>query len=302
VFKTAALRKIEILDAKKDAWEIVRLSLFYEFPWDFNRALELSLYKTYAVPSISNTLFRSGEFTNNAQKRYDDTDILLSEIIENGLEDKKGKGWRALQQLNWIHSNFKISNDDYLYVLGTILFGTSDWINKYGYRKLTSNEELAGFYVWKEIGEQMHIKNIPDSILAFRFFFDAYEAKNFVYSEANVKISNITENLMLSWYLPKYMYAPARPFLHAVMQPNLLKAFKYKEPGKPLRNIVEKVLRTRSKINNLFPQKNPYIRTKDYPHKAYPDGYTIETLGPDKLMSSPSCPYHKIIELAKKAN
>jgi hypothetical protein len=61
-------------------------------------------------------------------------------------------------------------------------------------------------------------------------------------------------------------------------------------------------LRTRSKIDNLFPQKNPYIRTKDYPHKAYPDGYTIETLGPDKLMSSSSCPYHKIIELAKKAN
>lgn len=302
MFKTPTLRKIETLDPKKDAWEIIRLSLFYEFPWDFNRALELSLYKTYAVPSISNTLFRSGAFTTNAQKRYDDTDILLSEIIENGIQDKNGEGWRALQQMNWIHSNYKISNDDYLYVLGTIMFGVYDWINQFGYRKLTSKEELAGFYVWKEIGEQMGIKNIPDSIVAFRNFFDSYEQQNFVYSEANVKISNITENLMLSWYLPEFLYEPARPFLHAVMQPNLLNAFKYKNPGKPLRKIVKIALRTRSKVLNLVPQFKPYIRTRDYPHKTYPDGYIIEALGPEKLMKSPSCPYHKIVELSKKAN
>ena len=37
---SAILQKIESLNPKNDAWEIVRLSVFYEFPWDFNRALE----------------------------------------------------------------------------------------------------------------------------------------------------------------------------------------------------------------------------------------------------------------------
>ena len=77
---SAILQKIESLNPKNDAWEIVRLSVFYEFPWDFNRALELALYKTFAVPSIAKILHNSKEFEKHAQKRYDDTDLILSEI------------------------------------------------------------------------------------------------------------------------------------------------------------------------------------------------------------------------------
>ena len=290
MIKSEALRKIESLHPEKDAWEIVRLSIYYEFPWDFNRALELALYKTYAVPSIAKTLENSKEFEKNTQKRYDDTDLLLSEIIENGLGE--GRGLRALNQMNFIHSNYKISNEDYLYVLGTFMFEPTYWINKYGYRKLTSNEELAGFYVWKEIGEKMHIKNIPQSIKAFREFYDEFEHTHFRYSDANAKVSRFTENLLLGWYLPEFMFDAARPFLFSVMEPNLLNAFKHKEPGPLVRSLSTSALRLRSIASSLIPRTKPYIRTRDHEHKAYPNGYEIEKLGPEKLMNSPKCPYH----------
>lgn len=289
--KTKILQQIEALHPEKDAWEIVRLSVFYEFPWDFNRALELALYKTYAVPSITKILDSSKEFKNHPQKRYDDTDLILSELIENGFNER---GLKVIEQLNWIHSNYKISNEDYLYVLSTFVFDSADWINKYAYRKLVRNEELAGFYVWKQIGERMQIKDIPNTIEEFKKFHDDFEAMYFKYSESNANVARATENLMLSWYLPKFTFEIARPFLHAIMQPNLLKAFQYEEPSPFLRSVVATTLRSRSALASLFPRKTPYIRTKDFKHKTYPNGYVLEELGPGKLMKSPSCPYHKI--------
>lgn len=288
------LNKIALLHPKNDAWEIVRLTVFYEFPWDFNRALELALYKTFAVPSIAKILHNTKQFETDSQKRYDDTDLFLSEIIENGLGEGRGK--QALERLNFIHSNYKISNEDYLYVLSTFIYDTGNWINKFGYRKLTSNEELAGFYVWKEIGEQMNIKDIPDNIAAFRKYHDDYEKEHFKFNEANVKVARATEDLMLSWYMPKFMFAAARPFLHAVMEPHLLKAFNYKEPGNAMRELATKTLRARSVAASLVPRTTPYIRTRDHKHKAYPNGYTLNDLGPEKLKKVAGCPYHKVME------
>jgi len=287
------LQKIESLHPEKDAWEIVRLTVFYEFPWDFNRALEVALYKTFAVPSIAKILHNTKQFENHSQKRYDDTDLILSEIIENGLQ---GRGLQAIERLNFIHSNYKITNEDYLYVLSTFIFDTGNWINKYGYRKLSSHEELAGFYVWKQIGEQMNIKNIPTTITAFKKYHDDFEKEYFVYSNANVKVAQATEDLMLSWYMPKFMFNAARPFLHAVMEPHVLKAFNFREPGESMRELATKTLRARSFAESLVPRTKPYIRSRDHKHKFYPNGYTMNDLGPEKLKNTAGCPYHKMIE------
>lgn len=297
--KSKALQKIESLDPIKDAWEIVQLSALYEFPWDFNRALELALYKTFAVPSISKILHNTKEFEKHSQKRYDDTALILGELIENGISD--GRGLQMLQRLNFIHSNYTISNDDYLYVLSTFIFDTGNWINKYAYRKLTAKEELAGYYVWKEIGEKMNIIDIPDSITEFKKFHDAFERKHFVYTASNLKVARATEDLMLSWFMPSFMYDAARPFLHGVMEPHLLNAFNYKEPGKRIRDITTNFLRTRSYMESLLPRTEPYLQTA-LKRKAYPNGYTLNDLGPDKLKKVTGCPYHKVIDTLQKKN
>ncbi|MEZ5026365.1 MAG: hypothetical protein R2739_07270 [Chitinophagales bacterium] len=275
---------------KHDAWEIIRLAMLYEFPWDLNRGTEFALYKTYAVPSISSLLHKTREFEKFPQKRYDDTDIFISEMLEYGIKD--GRGRAALERMNWIHAQYNISNDDFLYVLSTFLFDVYYWINNFAYRSLTNTEELAGFYVWKEIGENMNIKHIPDSIIEFKQFHDDYEKQNFVYSETNVKVGKATEKIFLNMFLPKYLHGMAKPFLYAVLEPHLLKAFRYEEPGEKMRNFVKQVLQARSKIESFFPKNKPYYHTKDKKYITYPNGYTIDDLGPDKLMKSAKCPFH----------
>jgi hypothetical protein len=61
--ETAADLPADGLDAEVAAAERVVWRLtFVEFPWDINKALEFALLRTYAVPSISGLLARTGEF------------------------------------------------------------------------------------------------------------------------------------------------------------------------------------------------------------------------------------------------
>jgi hypothetical protein len=67
------MRQIATLDPQRDHRQIVFLLTAYVFPWDIERALEFALFRTYAVPSISGLLCKTGEFVRRPRKRYDDT-------------------------------------------------------------------------------------------------------------------------------------------------------------------------------------------------------------------------------------
>ena len=155
------LHEIEQLDPVTDHQRIVHLSFGYEFPWDSIRALEIALYRTYCVPSISALLDRTGEFHQNTQRRYDDTSILVAEMCEWGYESGRGK--EALERMNWAHGHFKIANDDFLYVLSTFIFEPVRWIDAVGWRPTCRNERLGYYCFWRGIGSRMGITGIPPS-------------------------------------------------------------------------------------------------------------------------------------------
>ena len=94
----STLRLIEALDPETQFWRIYRLHALQEFPWDVTRALELALYRTYAVPSIGELLDRTGEFRERTQKRYDDTALLLGEVLEHGFDAPPQPGGAASHQ------------------------------------------------------------------------------------------------------------------------------------------------------------------------------------------------------------
>src|SRR6266567_6623852 len=138
------LDEIRRLDPERDDERIVFLSTCYDFPFDTTRALEFALFRTFAVPSISTLLDRTGEFQNRAQKRYDDTDIIVSELMERGYDSDRGK--RALRRMNQLHGRFAIANEDFLYVLSTFVFEPIRWNKRFGWRLMSEQERLAMFY------------------------------------------------------------------------------------------------------------------------------------------------------------
>lgn len=122
---STVLQQILVLDPVKDNQRIMFLSCRCDFPFSTTRSLELALFRTFVAPSIAGLLDRTGEFGKRTQKRYDDTDLILSEMVEYGYESERGA--RAIARLNELHGRFRISNADFLYVLSTFVFEPIRW-------------------------------------------------------------------------------------------------------------------------------------------------------------------------------
>lgn len=179
----AILREIQKLDPEKDDQCIVFLSSRYDFPFDTTRALEFALFRTFCVPSISALLDRTGEFHHRAQKRYDDTDLIVSQLMEWGYDSEQGK--RALRRLNQLHGRFAIANEDFLYVLSTFVYEPIRWNERFGWRSMSEEERLGYFHFWRQVGRRMNIREIPTDYGAFERFNREYEAQHYRYAEAN---------------------------------------------------------------------------------------------------------------------
>ena len=149
----AIRNQIQQLDPEKDHQRIVFLSTCHDFPFDTTRALEFALFRTFGVPAISSLLDQTGEFRHRAQKRYDDTDIIVSELMEWGYDSDRGQ--LAILRMNQLHGRFLIPNEDFLYVLSTFVFEPIRWNVRFGWRLLCEEERLAYFLFWREVGHRM---------------------------------------------------------------------------------------------------------------------------------------------------
>ncbi len=277
------LREIESLDPERDCQRIVHLSFGCEFSWDSVRALEIALYRTYCIPSISCLLDRTGEFHRHPQRRYDDTAILLAELCEWGYE--AGRGLAALERINWAHSHYEISNDDFLYVLSTFIFEPVRWIDAFAWRKLCANERVGYYFFWRNVGERMGIQGIPPSYETFAAFTQAYEQQHFRFAETNRRVGAATRDLFVSWF-PRFLAPVIRASIYALLDDVLLEAFGFPKPHPVWRAVVRTGLRWRGRIVRwLPPRRSPHFFTDDA-NRTHPHGYEIDQLGPPKLVQA----------------
>ncbi|MEH2299973.1 MAG: oxygenase MpaB family protein [Nostoc sp.] len=271
------LHLIQQLDPVQDHCRIYYLMNGYEFPWDMTRSLEIALMRTYCVPSISKLLNQTGEFTHRPQKRYDDTSIIVGEMIQWGYDSDRGK--QALQRMNAIHGRFKIDNDDFLYVLSTFIFDPIRWNARFGWRLMCEQEKLAAFYFWREVGKQMQIQNIPETYEELERYNLAYEHQNFRYSDTNCRVGEATRDLFLSWF-PSWMRSFIKPGIYALLDETMLDAFGFPHASPLLRSAMVSLLKIRARLIRLFPPRNHPSFHLDSSIPSYPTGYEIANVGP----------------------
>lgn len=229
------LREILRLDPDEDFLAIYRLTATYEFPWDITRALELALFRTYAVPSIGRLLAETAEFTERAQKRYDDTALLLDAVVEHGFESDTAR--TAIRRVNRMHRSYDISDEDMRYVLCTFVVIPARWIDCYGWRPLTHHERRAFAHYYATLGRHMGIPDIPGSFEEFEACLNAYEEAHFGWDEGGREVADATLDLMASWY-PGPLGPAMRGVGVALLDDSLLRAFRYETPRPAVRRLV----------------------------------------------------------------
>lgn len=274
--------EIKSLNPVTDHARIVHLLTGYEFPWDVVRALEVALMRTFCSGSVSSLLHRTGEFRKHGQKRYDDTALLVAEFMQNGYDSDRGK--RAIEHINKIHGFYQIANDDFLFVLSTFVLLPAQWIDAFGWRKITENERQALFYFFVEVGKRMNIQNLPATLEDLEFFVQEYERKNFVFEPSNQQVGNATVHIIEGW-MPFFLRPLVLPVVKCLLDEKMLRALGYSTPPGWLKKMVMAAMKARAiLLRKISFKKYPSFVTTE-PNRTYPKGYYLENLGPANLVS-----------------
>ncbi|MFK0220238.1 oxygenase MpaB family protein [Streptomyces vinaceus] len=282
------LREILRLDPDKDFLAIYRLTATYEFPWDMTRALELALFRTYAVPSIGRLLAETAEFTGRPQKRYDDTSLLLDAVVEHGFESDTAR--TAIRRVNQMHRAYDITNEDMRYVLCTFVVIPARWLDAYGWRPLTHHERRAAANYYAELGRHMGIKDIPGSFEEFEETLRTYEDAHLGWDEGGREVAESTLALMASWY-PAPLAPATRALVLSLLDEPLLSAFRFESPRPPVKRLFRGALKLRGRAVRLLPpRKAPHYARQNPEIKGYPHGYDVGELGTFPVPGSGGCP------------
>jgi hypothetical protein len=286
----AIRRRIESLDPVRDCHQVSFLSASHDFPRDTEIALALAFFRTFAVPSIAAILDATGQFERAGQKRYDDTTLLLAEFLEHGPESARGRA--AIRRINRIHGEHAISNQDYLYVLTTFIFEPVRWNARYGWRPLTEGEKLAAFHLWRRVGELMGIADLPATYEAMEDFNLRFERERLRRTPASERLGKAT--LAIATNRLPAIPGLRRLALHAVssvLDRPVREAMGFPEPHRAVAALVHALLGLRAQVLRTLwpPRRAPYlVTTRKTP--TYPDGYSIDTLGPPASSASSGPP------------
>ena len=292
---TKELEKFEQGKVELQYQAMVKYLANHDAPLDYLISGELAQIQTFGIPSISKLLQRTKQYQDNGLKRLDDTRAILTECMTDSVESSRGQ--HMVKHLNWIHSHYDISNDDYLYTLALFIVEPARWMDKFGYRPLTSREKYAGYLAFKSLGEAMGLTDIPKTRDDFITWYQAYRNEHMAYHPDNEKVTNGLINAMKEMF-PAIIRPFIRPLiLTLINDPELLAATGQKAPNPIIQKFIRGCMIVRKvsqKYINPWQKKSFETSYLGQRYKSYPAGYQSSVLGPEKIVknSISGCPFH----------
>ncbi|CAM4011335.1 oxygenase MpaB family protein [Kibdelosporangium persicum] len=291
------LREIESMDVAESCSRIWLLDMAYEFPWEWQIAGSIAFYASFAPARLAELLVRTGELTGNTEKRLEDTSILMWETFRHGVRGKEGKA--AVRQLNRIHRNavrhisdehrqWRITNEDYLFVLATTMLTTIRCARRITWRPLSDKEITAAYLHFREIGEVMGLKQIPQTYAEMAQFHDGYVAKHVRYSAEAERLYLATRGMIvdvLTGWMPKRLAGAGQRLalagLPALLPKELRTAFGVPDPSPALSAVVNTVFRLRAAFVRRMSPRTESAMPDRFPTEKFPDAdYRMDQIGP----------------------
>lgn len=299
--KNDELNTLAEFSAEEHHHKIVKYLANHDAPLDYLISGELAQLQTFGIPSISQLLHRTKQYKNNGLKRLDDTRAILTECMTDSVTSPRGE--HMVSHLNWIHSHYEISNDDYLYTLALFIIEPARWMETFGYRPLTEHEKQAGYFAFRSLGEAMKIKDIPASRDEFVIWYQNYRSQHLVYHSDNKKVTDGLIDGMKEMF-PKILRPLLRPLMLTLINDNeLLIATGQKPPAAIVQKNIRGIMKLRSwsqKYINFWQKKSFESSFLGQHYKTYPNGYQDCLLGPEKIVKNASaggCPFQADIKM-----
>ncbi|MCO5591808.1 hypothetical protein L7F22_045800 [Adiantum nelumboides] len=228
-------------------------TLFVEFPFLYRFSSQVDLLRTVGIPAMSRVLKRGSQIACNPSKGFDDSDILVREMLLHHIDSPRGT--LAVRRLNLLHSYYHIHNDEYLYRLSLHVLSIIELSAKYGYREWTDLEKISHYRVWHDIAVRMGIRSIPTTLAGFAQYRDEYEAKHMVYHPDNQKLAEGGMQLLLD-QMPKLLRPLVLRIALSLLDERALAAVGYRVQPKCLVFLSQLVLKLHGMMVRWMPPRS----------------------------------------------
>jgi hypothetical protein len=250
----------------------------FDLAEEFQIGFFLSYYRNFSIPHLAQVLAETGEVRARPSKRSMDTGLIIYELIEDGFDGARGQAMVDL--LNRVHKGVRGTNEDFLYVLTTLLIVPIRFCDVHGRRSTTSDEREAATVFYSELAERMRISHAFTSYDAAAEFLDDYEKRFSAPSPAGKELMASTMSLFRE-RLPRPAAPLAAPVLSVLFNDrHLSQSLGLPIPYQVIRACVHLGLRLRAA---QLRRRRPRTRSRFNPGKAgsrvYPGGYALDELG-----------------------
>lgn len=242
----------------------------------------LAFMRTFTSPSVVGLLAHTGQIEADHHRRGTDTGLFMYELIHHGLDSPTGR--HIVERLNAMHHRWRISNDDYVWVLGTFCVLGIQVIDRYGWRALTDEERQATIDWYRELGTRMGIQGIPTTYDTFETRFRDYENSHLRRTAKGDRLIAVTLDIVLS-PVPRPLRPAALKAAAVIVDEPARTALGLPTPGRLTTAAVKLALRARALLRRRKIDPQPWF-TPGEPVSDYPNGYTIADLGPKTSTST----------------
>lgn len=256
-----------------------RKLVMFDLAEEFEVGFFLSYYRNFSIPHIARTLAGTGEVEARPAKRSFDTAIVMYELIEDGVDGERGKAMVDL--LRRVHHGVPGTNQDFLYVLATLLVVPIRYCDAFGRRATTQDEKAAALHFYNDLASRLGIEDVWKTYEESEQFLDRYENEYSGQSAEGARLMTATMSLFGD-RLPR-MAVPLAPGILSVL---LDDARLSKALGLPTKSdLMGAVLRLALKLRGVqlrrrAPRASSRFTPGDAGSAVYPRGYEIKDLGP----------------------
>jgi uncharacterized protein (DUF2236 family) len=249
------------------------------FAFETRLAHRLGYLRAFASPRIAGLLTHTGQMQAEPRRRATDTGLMMYALIDAGLQSPTGR--QGVARLNGMHRRWRITNDDYIWVLGTFAVTSIRMMMRAGWRPVTEAEKQVVIDWHVELGTRMGITDIPHDFATFDVWFTAYEARMLCRTDAGEELLKLASGVIAS-KIPRPLRRPAFALIPALFEEPARIALGYRRPGPLARGAVRALLRLRAWRRRLSGPPGTWF-TYGAPTTQYPQGWTLDDVGPRRV-------------------
>jgi hypothetical protein len=202
---------------------------------------------------------------------------MLVELVKYGYSSARGT--QMMARMNQIHARFGIRQEDYVFVLTSLMFEPIRWNARFGWRPFTELEKYSNYCFWREIGKRMQLTVIPEGYEACEEFNAEYEKARLRRTTSSVALAAVLFGLLETW-VPALVRRLVRPGLSALVDDAILACFDLPPASRWLKWLVPAALRLRARALRVWPLRPTSGYYIDRPIRSYANGYSVADLGP----------------------